>query len=123
MIAGASFGMRSDHQISFPDDAEHKTIADLLDWKNYAENYPSGVQPYLDASKGKYARKHVPFLSFEKIQKESYGNVVSVDTKDSHNAFVTAVLVSAGSGINVPKPRAGMAPVPELRGIFAKRRL
>src|ERR1700694_1041561 len=48
MIAGASFGMRSDHQISFPDDAEHRTIADFLDWKNYAESYPFGTQPYLD---------------------------------------------------------------------------
>jgi hypothetical protein len=30
-------------------------------------------------------------LSFEKIQKESYRNVVSVDTKDPHNSFVTAI--------------------------------
>jgi len=34
-----------------PHDAEHRTVADLLDWKNYAENYPSGVQPYLESSK------------------------------------------------------------------------
>jgi hypothetical protein len=45
MIAGSYFGTRSDHQISFPDDPEHKTIGDLLDWKNYAENYPPDVQP------------------------------------------------------------------------------
>src|SRR5436190_11028035 len=38
------------------------------------------------------------------------------------NAFVVALLVSAGSGIKVPKPRAGMAPIPKLRGIFAERR-
>jgi hypothetical protein len=36
---------------------------------------------------------------------------------------VVALLVSAGSGIKVPKPRAGMELVPKLRGIFAKRRL
>src|ERR1700737_3692019 len=71
MIAGSYFGTRSDHQMSFPDDPEHRTIGDLLDWKNYAENYPSGVQPYLDASKGKYHRKHVPFLSFEKNKKKA----------------------------------------------------
>src|SRR6202171_5533107 len=76
MIAGSSFGMHSDHQITLPDDAEHRTIADLLDWTGYAENYPNHVQPYLAGSEGKYARKHVPFLSFEKIQKESYRNVV-----------------------------------------------
>jgi hypothetical protein len=91
MIAGTSFGAHSDRQINFPDDAQHRTIADLLDWKNYAEDYPTGIQPYLEADEGKYARKHVPFLSFRKIQKESYQNVVSVDTKDPHNAFVTAV--------------------------------
>jgi hypothetical protein len=105
MIAGSYFGTRSDHQISFPNDPEHRTIGDLLDWKNYAENYPSGVQPYLDASKGKYARKHVPFLSFEKIQKESYGNVVSVDTKDPHNAFVTAVEMFRKDPKKFPLPR------------------
>jgi hypothetical protein len=91
MVAGSSFGMHSDHQINLPDDAQHRTIADLLDWTSYAENYPSHTQPYLQADEGKYARKHVPFLSFEKIQKQSYRNVVSVDTKDPHNAFVTAV--------------------------------
>jgi hypothetical protein len=91
MVAGSSFGMHSDRQINLPDDAQHRTIADLLDWTSYAENYPSHTQPYLQADEGKYARKHVPFLSFEKIQKESYRNVVSVDTKDPHNSFVTAV--------------------------------
>src|SRR5882762_7885942 len=105
MIVVSSFGTRSDHQISFPHDAEHRTVADLLDWKNYAENYPSGVQPYLESSKGKYARKHVPFLSFEKIQKESYGNVVSVDTKDPHNAFVTAVEMFRKDPKKFPLPR------------------
>jgi hypothetical protein len=91
MVAGSSFGMHSDHQINLPDDTQHRTIADLLDWTSYAENYPSHIQPYLQADERKYARKHVPFLSFEKIQKQSYRNVVSVDTKDPHNAFVTAV--------------------------------
>jgi hypothetical protein len=36
---------------------------------------------------------------------------------------LVALLVSARSGINVPKPSAGMVPAPKLRGIFAKRRL
>jgi hypothetical protein len=91
MVAGSSFGMHSDRQINLPDDAQHRTIADLLDWTSYAENYPPHKQPYLQSDEGKYARKHVPFLSFEKIQKESYRNVVSVDTNDPHNSFVTAV--------------------------------
>jgi hypothetical protein len=94
MVAGSTFGihgMFGDSQQTFPDDVQHKTIADLLDWKNYAEDYPAkaGRPPYLDESQGKYARKHVPFLSFRKIQKQSFTNVVSVDTRDAHNAFVS----------------------------------
>jgi Phosphoesterase family len=105
MIAGSYFGTHSDHQISFPDDPEHRTIGDLLDWKNYAENYPTDVQPYLESDEGKYARKHVPFLSFVKIQKESYRNVVSVDTKNPHNAFVTAVEMFREDPKKFPLPR------------------
>jgi acid phosphatase len=95
MIAGSTFGIHGllgDFQQDFPDDAQHKTLADFIDWKNYAENYPAkpGAGPYLyDAQK--YARKHVPFMSFKKIQSQSYQNVIGVDTKDPHNAFVTDV--------------------------------
>ena len=95
MISGSTFGLHGifgDDQKDFPDDAQHKTIADQLDWRNYAENYPAkpGKAPYLyDAQK--YARRHVPFLSFRKIQQQSFQNVVSVDTKDPHNAFVQDV--------------------------------
>ena len=95
MISGSTFGIHGffgDSQKDLPDDAQHKTIGDFLDWKNYAENYPAkpGQGPYLyDAAK--YARKHVPFLSFKKIQTQSFRNVVSVDTKDPHNTFVTDI--------------------------------
>ena len=90
MVAGSSFGVRSNDQITLPDDDSHRTIADFLDWKNYAEDYPSQPQPFL-GDRGKYSRKHVPFLSFAKIQHESFGNVVSVSTKDPHNRFVADV--------------------------------
>jgi Phosphoesterase family len=95
MISGSTFGIHGlfgDSQQDFPDDPQHKTLADFLDWRNYAENYPAkpGSGPYLyDAAK--YARKHVPFLSFKKVQTQSFKNVVSVDTKDPHNAFITDV--------------------------------
>jgi Phosphoesterase family/Zinc dependent phospholipase C len=90
MIAGNTFGVRSNDQITFPDDSSHRTIADLLDWKNYAEDYPTEPQPFL-GNHGKYSRKHVPFLSFAKIQNESFGNVVSVSTQDPHNRFAADV--------------------------------
>ena len=46
MIAGSDFGIHrpqllSDNQRSFNDDSEHRTIGDLLNWKNYAEDYPA----------------------------------------------------------------------------------
>jgi hypothetical protein len=97
MIAGSTFGRKGllfgDNQKNFPDDNQHRTIGDLIEWKNYAENYPAkaGQPPYLKSRFGKYARKHVPFLSFKKIQQKGYENVVGVDTKDPHNAFVTDV--------------------------------
>jgi hypothetical protein len=95
MISGSTFGIHGlfgDAQKDFPDDPQHKTIADSLDWKNYAENYPAkpGSEPYLYDG-AKYARKHVPFLSFKKVQTQSFKNVVSVDTRDAHNTFITDV--------------------------------
>jgi acid phosphatase len=36
-------------------------------------------------------RKHVPFLSFAKIQKTGADRIVSVDTRDPHNHFVTDI--------------------------------
>ena len=90
MVGGSLFGVRSNDQITLPDDNSHRTIADFLDWKNYAEDYPSEPQPFL-GDRGKYVRKHVPFLSFAKIQQEGFGNVVSVSTKDPHNRFVADV--------------------------------
>jgi uncharacterized protein (DUF2461 family) len=90
MVSGSLFGVRSNAQITLPDDNSHRTIADLLDWKNYAEDYPSEPQPFL-GDRGKYVRKHVPFLSFAKIQRESFANVVPVSTRDPHNRFVSDV--------------------------------
>ena len=98
MIAGDTFGLRGpfgDKQRDFLDDSRHKTIADLLEWRNYAEDYPSSPSPYLRPvfrdKTHNYARKHVPFLSFAKIQKQGYQNVVSVNPKDPNNTFVTDV--------------------------------
>jgi len=98
MISGSTFGIHGilgDKQMNFPDDSHHKTVADLLDWRNYAEDYPSSPSPYLAPTfrdrTHNYARKHVPFLSFVRIQQHQYQNVVSVDPKDPHNSFVTDI--------------------------------
>jgi acid phosphatase len=99
MIAGSDFDVHSpqflsDRQRNFIDDEQHKTIGDLLDWKNYAEDYPSSqaaTKPFLGDAKGRYVRKHVPFLSFRKVQTTSFHNVVGVDTHDLNNAFIKDV--------------------------------
>jgi hypothetical protein len=104
MVGGSLFGVRSNDQITLPDDNSHRTIADFLDWKNYAEDYPSESQPFL-GDRGKYVRKHVPFLSFAKIQQESFGNVVSVSTKDPHNRFVADVEEFRSDPKKHPLPR------------------
>jgi hypothetical protein len=99
MIAGTDFGVHSpqflsDHQRDFPDDNAHHTIGNLLNWKNYAEDYPAAStadKPFLGADKGRYARRHVPFLSFRAVQTKSFRNVVAVDTHDPNNAFVSDI--------------------------------
>ena len=96
MIAGSDFGthkpqLLSDNQRNFKDDSQHRTIGDLLNWKNYAEDYPalpSAERPFLGDRRGRYVRKHVPFLSFLSVQKKSFHNVVAVDTHANDNAFV-----------------------------------
>lgn len=81
MISGSTFWTDgSDSQKNFHDDADHRTIGDFLSWRNYAENYPGTDKEVYLKDGMKYGRKHVPFLSFEKVQKESFANVVAVDT-------------------------------------------
>jgi hypothetical protein len=66
MVAGDTFGIKNDKNIDL--DAKH--IGDLLEakgltWKAYVEGYPGNC--FLEQSSGKYARKHVPFLSFKNV--------------------------------------------------------
>jgi acid phosphatase len=113
MIAGSDFDkhtrrLTSDSQKNFPDDGEHRTIGDLLKWKNYAEDYPAPLtagQPFIKDGHGRYVRRHVPFLSFQSVQEKSFHNVVAVDTHVPNNAFVTDI----GSFIADPQAH----PLPE----------
>jgi len=108
MIAGSTFNTDgSDSQKNFPDNSEHRTIADFLDWRNYAENYPGNDKtPYLgDHPAGsRYARKHVPFLSFAKIHNEGFSKVVSVDTSTG-KPFVDDISNFRKNPQNNPLPR------------------
>jgi len=98
MISGSDFNLHkrvnTDAQVDLPADNEHRTIAKLLNWKNYAENYPAkpdAQKPFLADSQGRYARKHVPFLSFKEVQTKSFHNVIAVDPNDKNNAFVSDI--------------------------------
>ncbi|MGZ3745048.1 MAG: alkaline phosphatase family protein [Pseudobdellovibrionaceae bacterium] len=68
MIAGTDHGVRNDEAVNFPD----SHLGDLLekagkDWRVYAEDYPGSC--FTGMTSGKYARKHVPFLSFMNVTK------------------------------------------------------
>jgi hypothetical protein len=97
MIGGKEFEMNElngDDQVDFPNDSQHRTIADLmtengLHWKNYIEDYP-GSQ-FLGAKAGRFVRRHAPFLSFAKNKPEYFANIVSVDPADPNNRFVSDV--------------------------------
>ena len=69
LTAGTMNGVDSNDPVSLG--VRH--IGDLLEakgmsWKAYAEDYPGGC--YLKEESGKYARKHLPFLSFHNIQSD-----------------------------------------------------
>lgn len=84
MVAGTEIRTLSDAQI----DIDRPTIACLLNakgysWKGYAEGYPEIADPIMPAAKcftdsgfELYARKHVPFLSFDSIQRNECSNIV-----------------------------------------------
>ncbi|HET8608565.1 MAG TPA: alkaline phosphatase family protein [Burkholderiales bacterium] len=93
LIGGRYFGARGDTDIGIP--AREKTVADLLEakgltWKQYAEAFPgncstvafSGREPY--SSNSLYARKHVPFMSFESVtgNPQRCSNVVNASAFD-----------------------------------------
>ena len=105
MIAGTDYGIHrrgsylGDKQVNFPNDAEHKTIADRLlaaglDFKQYAEELPDGPCPWsvsgqhVAEKRGNYARRHVPFLSFREVQEKFCDRVIRVDSGKSDNFFV-----------------------------------
>lgn len=67
MIGGSTFSVLHDGNV----DLNERTFVDLLEekgrtWKVYAEGYPGNC--FLGSKKGRYVRKHVPFLSFKNIQ-------------------------------------------------------
>ena len=105
MVAGTDYGIHrggsflGDKQVNFPDDAEHRTIADRLiaaglDFKQYAEELPEGTCPWnisgqhASDKRGNYVRRHVPFLSFREVQQKWCDRVVRVDSSKSDNFFV-----------------------------------
>jgi hypothetical protein len=78
MIAGSTLNVTNDDNV----DLDGKHLGDLLEAKNlsfksYAENYPGNC--FLGKTNGKYARKHVPFLSFKNISQNSSRCLNSVE--------------------------------------------
>jgi len=68
LVSGSTHSVRSDRAVTI----DARQLGDLLeahhlDWKVYAEDYPGDC--YLGSSRGRYVRKHVPFLSFADVQR------------------------------------------------------
>lgn len=108
MVAGTDFGLHrrgsylGDKQVNFPNDSEHRTIADRLiaaglDFKQYAEEMPAGTCPWnimgqhVADRRGNYVRRHVPFLSFREVQEKLCDHVIVVDSAKADNFFVQDV--------------------------------
>lgn len=81
MVSGKEIPTQFDRQIDIRD---APTIADRLrtrnanlTWKNYAQGYPDDgkCHPKPDFI-GRYARKHVPFMSFVAVQERECSNIV-----------------------------------------------
>jgi len=78
MVSGRLIETHGDKQVKL----DFVTIGDRLvtqgrTWKNYAEGYPGQPgQCFLADGHDRYARKHVPFLSFVQVQKSGCANVV-----------------------------------------------
>lgn len=70
LTAGTLKGVDSNHPVTL----SLRHIGDLIEakglsWKAYAEDFPGDC--YLKPESGDYARKHLPFLSFQNIQSDS----------------------------------------------------
>lgn len=70
MISGSTLGVTGDGIVNLSD----SHLGDLLEskgktWKNYAEDFPGNC--FTGASAGKYVRKHVPFISFTNVSRNS----------------------------------------------------
>ncbi|MFZ9596169.1 MAG: alkaline phosphatase family protein [Bdellovibrionia bacterium] len=80
LISGSTQNVKTNFSQSLP----MRHLGDLLEeahktWKAYAEDYPGDC--FLGGSHQNYVRKHVPFLSFENVQKNPNRckNVVNFD--------------------------------------------
>jgi hypothetical protein len=75
LITGRLYHTKGDHQQDVRDDtlAETLTAANLT-WKNYAEGFPGGC--FACDRRGRYVRKHVPFMSVVSVRHAQCERVV-----------------------------------------------
>jgi hypothetical protein len=75
MVAGRLYHTHGDRQQDFADEtlADSLTAAGLT-WKNYAEGFPGNC--FSGTRYRRYARKHVPFMSFVRVRNERCDGVV-----------------------------------------------
>jgi hypothetical protein len=63
MVAGSTFGIQSNDQVTLPDDNSHRTIGDFLDGKNYADDYPSYPDLFLATVENTFESMSISFVN------------------------------------------------------------
>lgn len=81
LVSGSTWGVVTNKSVTLA--TTH--LGDLLEakglqWKVYADGYPGNC--FLGSSKGKYVRKHVPFLSFRNVQTDAIRCARIVNSKE-----------------------------------------
>lgn len=91
LIGGSTFNVRNDDNVTI----NERHIGNLLEdskktWKVYAQDYPGNC--FLGSRQGAYARKHVPFLSFQDVQTDPSKCANVQDASNFKNDFEAETL-------------------------------
>jgi hypothetical protein len=91
MIAGSMLGVKDDQNVDLKGNHIGDTLEQYnLDWKVYAEGFPGNC--FTGARQGKYARKHVPFMSFINVNKNPVRCANITDSKQFFKDAATSSL-------------------------------
>jgi hypothetical protein len=93
MIGGSTLGVNTNFNVNLDQSHLGNLIEDAgLSWHVYAEGFPGDC--FLGATNGKYARKHVPFVSFRNVQNDPNRCAKITDESTFADDFLTGNLAN-----------------------------